>query len=78
MDAIKIVKSLADWGVLIDGVTEAVKHKIKLKKNKKVDFCLSPLAALVLETLVSSVVKFITGKSVMRALVGYNNMDKNC
>ena len=42
------------------------------------DFCLSPLAALVLETLVSSVVKFITGKSVMRALVGYNNMDKNC
>ena len=29
MDAIKIVKSLADCGVLIDGVTEAVKHKIK-------------------------------------------------
>ena len=35
-DIIKIVKSLEDSGVLIDGVTEAVKHEIK--KNKKVDF----------------------------------------
>ena len=35
-DIIKIVKSLEDSGVLIDGVTETVKDKIK--KNKKVDF----------------------------------------
>ena len=34
-DIIKIVKSLEDSGVLIDGVTKAVKDKIK---NKKVDF----------------------------------------
>ena len=34
-DIIKILKSLEDSGVLIDGVTEAVKHEIK---NKKVDF----------------------------------------
>ena len=32
---IKIIKSLEDWGVLIDGVTETVKHEIK--KYKKVD-----------------------------------------
>ena len=31
---IKIIKPLEDLGVLIDGVTEIVKHK----KNKKVDF----------------------------------------
>ena len=34
-DIIKIIKSLEDSGVLIDGVTETVKDKIK---NKKADF----------------------------------------
>ena len=32
---IKIIKSLEDLGILIDGITETVKHEIK---NKKVDF----------------------------------------
>ena len=35
-DIIKIIKSLEDSGVLIDGVTEKVKHEIR--KNKKADF----------------------------------------
>ena len=35
-DIIKVIKSLEDSGVLIDGVTETVKHEIK--KNKKEDF----------------------------------------
>ena len=34
-DIMKIIKSLEDSGVLIDGVTENVKHKIK---NKRADF----------------------------------------
>ena len=34
-DIIKIIKSLEDSGVLIDGVTETVKDEIK---NKTVDF----------------------------------------
>ena len=34
-DIIKIIKSLEDLGVLIDGVTETAKHEIK---NKKADF----------------------------------------
>ena len=29
-DLIKIIKSLQDWGVLIDGVAKTVKHEIKL------------------------------------------------
>ena len=33
-DIIKIIESLEDSGVLIDGVTETVKHEIK---NKKAD-----------------------------------------
>ena len=33
-DIIKIIKSLEDPGVLIDGVTETVQHEI----NKKADF----------------------------------------
>ena len=37
-DIIKIVKLLADWNILIDGITETVKHEIK--KNKKPDFFL--------------------------------------
>ena len=37
MNDIKIIKSLEDSGVIIDGVTEIVKEEIK-KKNKKVDF----------------------------------------
>ena len=35
INIIKIIKSLEDSGILIDGVTETVKHQIK---NKKVDF----------------------------------------
>ena len=31
-DIIKIIKSLEDLGGLIDGVTETVKHGIKIKK----------------------------------------------
>ena len=32
MSDIKIIKSLQDLGVLIDGVNEAVKDEIKIKK----------------------------------------------
>ena len=35
-DIIKIMKSLEDSGISIDGATETVKHEIK--KNKQVDF----------------------------------------
>ena len=35
-DITKMIKSLEDSGVIINGVTETVKHEIK--KNKKADF----------------------------------------
>ena len=36
MNDIKIIKSFEGWGVLVDGVTETVKHE--RKKNKTADF----------------------------------------
>ena len=35
-DIIRIIKSLENSGILIDGVSQTVKHEIK--KNKNVDF----------------------------------------
>ena len=38
-DIIKIVKSLEDLGLLIDGVTETIKHEIKNKKMGFLGLC---------------------------------------
>ena len=38
-DIIKIIKSLEDSGVLIDGTTEIVKNEIKNKKGDFLDLC---------------------------------------
>ena len=38
-DIMKIIKSLEDLGVLIDGVIESVKHKIKSKKAYLLELC---------------------------------------
>ena len=74
-EIIKIIKSLEDSGVLLDGVTETVKHDIK---NKKADFLdlltsdlLTPSAASLVEPVISSVVKGISGRGVRRAGRGY-------
>ena len=38
-DIIRIIKSLQDSGVLIDGVTETVKDEIKKKKVDFIELC---------------------------------------
>ena len=38
-DIIKIIKSLEDSGVLIDGVTETVKDEIKNKRVDLLELC---------------------------------------
>ena len=38
-DIIKVIESLEDSGVLIDGVTETVKHEIKNKKADLLELC---------------------------------------
>ena len=44
-DIIKIIKSLEDLGVLIDGVTETVKHEIKKPESGFLGTLLAPLAS---------------------------------
>ena len=38
-DIIKIIESLEDSGVLINAVTETVKHEVKNKKADFLEFC---------------------------------------
>ena len=45
MNDIKIIKSLDDSGVLIDGVTRTVKHEIKNQEGGILGALLAPLAA---------------------------------
>ena len=74
-DIIKIIKSLEDSGVLIDGVTETVKHEIKKQEGGCLGALLALLATSLVQPVISSVVKGISGRGVRRAGRGY--MDKN-
>ena len=73
-DIIRIIKLLEDSGVLIDGVTETVKREIKNKKPGFFQDLLAPLASLLVQPVISSVVKGIRGKGVRKA--GRVYMDK--
>ena len=55
--------------MLIDGATETVKHEIKKKKQEDgfLRALLRPLAASLVQPIVSSVVKGISGRGVRRA-----------
>ena len=76
-DISKIRKSLEDLGVLIDGVTETVKHKTKNQERGFLNALLAPLAPSLLQLVMSSVVKGINGTGARRGGRGYyNNIDK--
>ena len=60
-DIMKIIKSLVDLDVLTDGVTNKVKHEIKQLEGGFSGALLPPLAALLVEPVISSVVKGIIG-----------------
>ena len=66
-DIIKIMKSLEDSDVLIDGVTETIKHEIKKQEGGLPGSLLAPLAALLVQPVISPVVKCISGRGVTRA-----------
>ena len=73
-DIIRIIKLLEDSGVLTDGVTETVKREIKNQKGEFFQDLLAPLASLLVQPVISSVVKGIRGKGVRKA--GRVYMDK--
>ena len=71
IDIIKIIKSLEDSGVLIDGVNETVKDEIKKQENGFLGVLLAPLAISLVQPVISSAVKGISGRGVRRAGRGY-------
>ena len=54
-DIIKIIKSLEDSNVLIDGITETVNHEIKKQGGRFLPALLAPLAASLVQPVISSV-----------------------
>ena len=66
---IKIIKLLEDLGVLIDGITETVKHEIKKQEGD----VLARLAASFVQRMISSVIKGIFGKGFWGVGRGYMN-----
>ena len=72
-DIIKIVKSLEDSGVFIDGVTETVNHEIKKQEGGFLVYMLETLAASLVQPVISSLVKGISGRGVRRVGRGYIN-----
>ena len=75
MNMIKIIKSLEDWGILIDGVTEIVKHEIKKQEGRFLGALLAPLADSLVQPVISSVVKGIRGTGVRRGGRGCININ---
>ena len=70
-DINEIIKSTEDSDVLIDGVTETVKLEIKEQEGRFLGALITPLAALLVQPVISSVVKGISGREVRRAEIGY-------
>ena len=72
----KIIKSFEDSGVLIDGVTEIEKDEIKKQEGGFLGVLLVPLAASLVQPVISSVVKGVSEKVVRRA--GRGNKNQKC
>ena len=72
-DIIKIIKPLENSGVLIDAVTETIKDEIIKQEGWFDGALLAPLAASLVEPVISSVVKGVSGRGVRRAARGYIN-----
>ena len=70
---IKIIKSSEDSGVLIDWLTETVKHEIKKQVGGFLEAMLAPLTASTEQPVISLVVKGISRREVRRGGRGYIN-----
>ena len=63
-DVIKIKKSLENLNVLNDGITETVKHETKKQEDGFLGALLAPVAASLVQPIISSAVKGISGREV--------------
>ena len=66
-DIIKIIKSIEDSNILVDVITKTVKTETKNKKDGFIPALLViPLAATLVQTVTSSVVKGISGRGTRK------------
>ena len=74
-DIIKIVKSLKDPGLLIEGVTKTVQNEVKEQKGGFLRMLLGTLGASLLGNLLTGkgIYRAGKGKGVVRAGYGNNN-----
>ena len=70
-DIIKIIKSLGNSGVLIDGLTETVKHELEKQEGGFLGALFVLLAASLVQHVISPVAKGIKGRGVRGAGRGY-------
>ena len=63
-DLLKIVKSLEDSSILLDGITESVKSEVKEQKDRFLSKLLGTLGACLLGDLLT---KKLSGRGVIRA-----------
>ena len=66
-DLLKIVKSLEDSGILLDGITETVKNEVKEQKGGFLSMLLGTLDASLLGDLLT---KHLAGRGVIRPTEG--------
>ena len=74
-DLIRIIKSLEDLGLLIDGVSKKVKHEIKKQEGGFLGMLLRTLGVSIIGNMLPGKGVMKTGKGVVRAGIRYNNMD---
>ena len=72
-DMIKIIKSLQDTNVLLDGINEIVKHKTKKQEGGFLSALLIPLTPSLVQSLNYSVVKGISGRGIRKEGREYMN-----
>ena len=74
-DIIKIVKSLEDSGLLVEGVPETVENEVKEQKGGFLSMLLGTIGASWLGNLLTSRGINRAGEGVLRAGYGNNKMD---
>ena len=66
-DVIRIMKLLEDSNLLIDSITETVRHETKKQNYRFLPSLLASLAASLVESVISSLVKGGSGRGVRGA-----------
>ena len=74
-DIVKFIKQLKNSGVLIDGVTEKIKHEIKRQEDGFLRASLAPLTPSIVQPVISSVLNGISERGLRRT--GRGCMNKN-